>query len=76
MYDSVFSVTLKKIGHKTSVEDVWNGKEPSILKEALEQRVSIATRSSISGAEEETSVNGSFDKFCNNINARVGCCID
>ncbi|VDK80109.1 unnamed protein product [Litomosoides sigmodontis] len=59
--------TSKKTNHKaSSVEDMSTGEEPSVLNgkkcnEALKQLVSVATHSSISGAEEETSVNGNGD---------------
>ncbi|CAG9538114.1 unnamed protein product [Cercopithifilaria johnstoni] len=61
------AVILKKSDHKApSVEDMSNREEPPIFNEtcneALEQRVSVATHSSISGAEEETSVNGNDDE--------------
>ncbi|EJD75104.1 hypothetical protein LOAG_17683 [Loa loa] len=60
-------VTLEKTDYKVSlVEDISSGEEPHVFNEtcneALEQRVSVATRSSISGAEEETSVNGNVDE--------------
>lgn len=59
----IFSVALKKTDRNApSVEDMSSGEEPPVFNEtcneALDQRVSVATRSSISGAEEETSVNG------------------
>uniref|UniRef100_A0A915Q0G0 SET domain-containing protein n=1 Tax=Setaria digitata TaxID=48799 RepID=A0A915Q0G0_9BILA len=57
-------VTLKKSDHKAP--SVCSGDEPLVSNEAcnvvVEQRVSAATRSSISGAEEETSVNGNNDE--------------
>uniref|UniRef100_A0A0R3S4H8 SET domain-containing protein n=1 Tax=Elaeophora elaphi TaxID=1147741 RepID=A0A0R3S4H8_9BILA len=61
------AVALKKIDHKAhSVEDMSSREEPPVFNEtcneAFEQRVSVATRSSISGAEEETSVNGNGDE--------------
>ncbi|VDM11806.1 unnamed protein product, partial [Wuchereria bancrofti] len=60
-------VTLKRFDHGTpSVEDILSGEEPPVFNEAcneaMEQRVSVATRSSISGAEEETSVNDNVDE--------------
>ncbi|KAL3982455.1 PHD-finger family protein [Acanthocheilonema viteae] len=60
------AVISKKIDHKAPAEDMSNREEPHIfnetLNEALEQRVSVATHSSVSGAEEETSVNGNGDE--------------
>ncbi|KAK6110771.1 PHD-finger family protein [Brugia pahangi] len=59
-------VTLKRFDHGTpSVEDILSGEGPvfnEVCNEVVEQRISVATRSSISGAEEETSVNDNVDE--------------
>ncbi|VIO87050.1 Uncharacterized protein BM_BM3397 [Brugia malayi] len=59
-------VTLKRFDHGTpSVEDILSREGPvfnEVCNEVVEQRISVATRSSISGAEEETSVNDYVDE--------------